>query len=329
MTSQKITDKGPAASRFTLPDGPSLRRGLGRVLQPESGDVPELLDRRLHSRASTFPLEIVKCRLHSGRVVDVVCKYSGEQRSGRHEHKGGVRYEASVYREFLDSCGMPVAGFRGSYRDTDTDWDWLVLDYLDNASYSGEVENGLACAAAWLGKFHAFHEGNARSQSTLRSFDVAYFEGWANRTIEWTKSSAPGYPWLRPLCEKYRETVPRLLDSPTTVIHGEFYSKNILIVDDEAYPVDWEFAAVGPGVIDIASITEKWPEPVVQECLIRYCESRWPDGAPDDFPQHLEIARLYWLLRWVGDVRHKALRRLARRISRLETFARAWGILTE
>jgi hypothetical protein len=315
--------------QLELPDARSLARGLKTVLEPRSDGCLELLDRKLHRRMSTFPLEVVRCRLQDGRVKEVVCKYSGDKDVGNHEYRGGVCYEADVYRDVLQSCGMPVPAFLGTYRDAKTGWTWLVLDYLSGAEKSGETENGLVRAVEWLGNFHALHEGTNIAHSTLRVYDIEYFVEWAARTIEYTRPYVDELPWLRPMCEAYFERVANLLQGPLTIIHGEYYYKNVLVADDVAYPVDWETAAVGPGVIDIAAITECWREATVSECIARYCASRWPDGAPPDFQSSLEIARAYWLFRWLGDAKNKTRKRLPKRLPLLRKIALRWGLIDE
>src|SRR5213076_728303 len=88
--------------------------------------------------------------------------------------------------------------------------------------------------------------------------------------------------------------------SPATVIYGEYYPDNILMRDSTIYPVDWESTAIGAGEIDLASLTDGWPERLVQQCGIEYQRTRWPAGAPREFSQRLEAARTYWAFRWLA-----------------------------
>ena len=72
------------------------------------------------------------------------------------------------------------------------------------------------------------------------------------------------------------------------------------------YPVDWESAAVGPGEIDLATLTDRCDPEVVSRCELAYRRARWPDREPPDFAQRLDLARLYVHLRWLGDDHRKA-----------------------
>lgn len=314
-------------ARFELPDDASLSRCLSSVLEPEAPGALSLIDRKLHPRASTFPLEVVRCRLGSGRATEVVCKYAADGVPAHHGHRGGVHYEAAVYREVLRDCGASVPGFHGLCRDPATGCSWLVLDHLRGAHASGEVEGGLIKAASWLGRFQASIAARDIDPASLHICDSTYLAGWAERTVAYTRGRASAPPWLRRLSERFIELLPRLVGRHPVVIHGEYYWKNVLVDGEVTYPVDWESAALGPGEIDLASLTENWPTPIQNACIGAYREARWPNGTPEGFELALDIARAYWLFRWVGETAETAPRRLAKRLARLHATARCWGIV--
>ena len=86
------------------------------------------------------------------------------------------------------------------------------------------------------------------------------------------------------------------------MIHGEYYPNNILLCDRQVHAVDWEAAALGPGVIDLAALTEgSWPPRVVLRCEREYVRARWPHEPPLHFDRALEAARHYLHFRWLGD----------------------------
>jgi aminoglycoside phosphotransferase (APT) family kinase protein len=103
------------------------------------------------------------------------------------------------------------------------------------------------------------------------------------------------------LCERTEAFVRALSAAPATVIHGEYVPHNVLIRRDDAYPIDWESAAIAFGEIDLASLVDKWPPDVEQACEREYQRARWPSGPPPNFLQTLDMARLYWDFRWLGD----------------------------
>jgi thiamine kinase-like enzyme len=95
---------------------------------------------------------------------------------------------------------------------------------------------------------------------------------------------------------------------PRTVIHGEFYPSNILV--DESTPdgrvsvIDWEMAAVGPAVTDVAALTAGQLGSSEQEALVAsYLSARPDDGVEtsESFGSDaLTCARLQFAVQWMG-----------------------------
>jgi thiamine kinase-like enzyme len=108
------------------------------------------------------------------------------------------------------------------------------------------------------------------------------------------------YPWVDAVCERFREVAGEMARIPPVIVHGECYPKNVVVVDDVLYFVDWQSAALGCGEIDLASLTENWGEAVQVECRRIYASQRWPHGAPGRMDSYFTIAQLYWHLRWLG-----------------------------
>jgi thiamine kinase-like enzyme len=71
--------------------------------------------------------------------------------------------------------------------------------------------------------------------------------------------------------------------------------------------VDWESAAIAPGEIDLAALTERWAPEFAARAERAYVRSRWPGGSPQVFETTLAAARIYLYLRWLGDSRQTTL----------------------
>jgi aminoglycoside phosphotransferase (APT) family kinase protein len=191
------------------------------------------------------------------------------------------------------------------YSDAADDEPWLILEYLEQTirfSRSSEPDAALM-AADWIGHFHAASQQLVRTAalSFLKSYDEAYYLGWVQRVRRYHGHSHRSMPWLEQLCARFGEAVSVLTSVPPTIIHGEYYPENVLSRDKRIHPVDWESTAMAPGEIDLASMTEGWPEEIVRECEAQYQAARWPQGTPDGFDRRLWAARLYLQFRWLGD----------------------------
>ncbi|MHC4947369.1 MAG: phosphotransferase family protein [Planctomycetota bacterium] len=285
-----------------LPDVDTLAAVLRATLGAASDGAVEITDRR-RTIQGTFPKEIVTCRIDGGPGRRVFCKYSGVNHDA-HGHRGGVTYEADVYRRLLAPMGARTPVLHGVHED-DAGRTWLILEYLEGGVrvHQTKEPGTLALAADWIGRFHAA-AGERRSRpefSFLSSYDAAYYRGWARRTGERARALGHRLPWLETLCAGFEAVVAALTSGPETIIHGEYYPNNIMLRDGAILPVDWESAALAAGEIDLACLCDKWPGAVQRECVARYRRARWPDRAPADFERRLDAARAYVHCRWLGD----------------------------
>jgi len=293
------------------PDLPALTRGLQAALELPDGVA--VVQRVPNRRPHTFPSEVVKCRLADGRELSLFAKYQAGAGNPAHGHRGGVAYEADVYRHVLRSSSSSTPRFHGSYSDVDAGETWLVIEYLDGGQRvvdttapkqaGGQPRVGaMPLAAAWLGHFHSEHEAERDPAACLLTiYDGDYYTGWARRTALLAADWRDSFPWLATLCMRGAEAMTVLQGTPLTVVHGEFYPGNVLIRNGTVYPIDWESAAVAAGEIDLAALIEHWPVEIARRCIRAYCEARWPRGTPSDFDVRLRTACLYLHLRWLGD----------------------------
>src|SRR5436190_22704945 len=84
-----------------------------------SGPVA-IVDRSPNWWASTFPSEVITCRLSSGKEYRLLCKFGSE--SGTRlafGHRRGVAYEAAVYACVLQHLPLSSPRFFGTYTPAD------------------------------------------------------------------------------------------------------------------------------------------------------------------------------------------------------------------
>ncbi|HEV8606363.1 MAG TPA: phosphotransferase [Tepidisphaeraceae bacterium] len=313
-----------------LPDEESLASGLRSALGGVGSAGVSVVERVVNPHASTFPSEVVTCRVEGGEDLRLFCKY-GAGGHDAHGHRGGVGYEAEVYRRVLADARVAVPRFYGAAAAGPAGEVWLAIGYVEgclrlrDSRDLGHWEE----AAAWSGRFHAEQEGREREESLsfLIEYDAAYYAGWARRTAENAAALDLNLPWLADLCGRAEAALVGLLEAPRTVIHGEYYPKNLLVNEGTIYPVDWESAAIGRGEIDLATLTDRCDPEIVFRCERAYKQARWPEGAPADFSRALELARLYVQLRWLGAEPGKKLRRRAYRYDEVRALGEGLGLI--
>src|SRR5205823_13527956 len=101
-------------------------------------------------------------------------------------------------------------------------------------------------------------------EAHLLHYDADFYRVWPRRAWafacwdEWKQpeDARHAIAWL---VQRYDQVVDRLVALPQTFIHGEFFASNVLIQSTAAghrvCPIDWEMAAVGPALIDVAALT--------------------------------------------------------------------------
>ena len=293
---------------FECPEPERLTAGLTSVLSGSQGPRRQVtvLSREPVVSPGTFPAEVVECRLEDGSELQLFCKYGAGHSHVVYGHRGDVAYEAEVYRHVLRPCRESVPAFYGAYADETTGDTWLILQYLDESirvHRTPDTAESMAMAARWIGRFHAENEPRVSDGGALflNAYDSEYYVGWSRRTSRFAGHLHQRFPWLSILCERFEAVVPLLLARSPTVIHGEYYPRNVLYRGCSVYPVDWESAAIAAGEIDLASLVERWPTETVRQCELEYRRARWPQGAPADFERLVDAARLYWQSRWLGE----------------------------
>ena len=293
------------AARDRFPDETALARGLASVLRNEDGrhGFAALTGRERNPYESTFPSEVVACRLDDGSELRLLCKYGVSFGRPSHSSRGSTAFESVVYRKVLQPLEASSPAYYGDYTDPTSGETCLVIEYVDGLRLSKAPQDAVLEAARWIGRLHAAADGLASNVSAdLHVYGAQYYLGWAERTAIYTRQVRPDLEWVPAVCERFSDLVPDLLAASQTVIHGEYYPKNILVRGQRICPVDWQSAAIAAGEVDLASLTEgHWPEDLVPRCESAYAGARWPGGPPASFERSLAAARLYWPLRWLGE----------------------------
>jgi aminoglycoside phosphotransferase (APT) family kinase protein len=94
--------------------------------------------------------------------------------------------------------------------------------------------------------------------------------------------------------EHHDAVVERLTALPRSFIHGELYASNVIVQlngELRVAPVDWEMAAVGPGLFDLAALTTGWTGRERSVIIAAY-------GGVDRIA--LDCCRLQLALQWLG-----------------------------
>lgn len=321
--SRPIPTEPPAVPAATPVATGELRTALERALAEPSGRVREVreLRRRRSAYRTSFALEELDVALEDGTSLELIFKNLGRESleaAGRLAKPGFLhdsRREIEVYRRLLAPASLGTATYHGSVADAGSGRYWLFLERVAGVELYqvGEIARW-EDAARWLGTLHSRFAGEVdrcAAAGRLVRHDAPYFRCWIERALEFARGAGrPRHEFdtLAWLAARYDGVVECLHALPTTVIHGEFYASNVLVLPaagaTRVCPVDWEVAAAGSGLIDLAALSEGWDPPVRERLARAYRGAlrgehfRW-DGL-DDLARALDLCRLHLAVQWLG-----------------------------
>jgi aminoglycoside phosphotransferase (APT) family kinase protein len=305
-------DERRAESR---PTDPSLRQALERVLADAGAGSP-LSIRRARSRlGSTFPLERLTVRLGGGagelhlafKRLELAA-LAPAVRLSKPDFVFDPAREPLVYAELLPLVAPGPARFFGAPASSRGDGRWLFVEWVEARPLNEVGARALWYEAArWLALMHvslARDLDRHRRRARLLEHDAGFCMRWVKRAAQIAQAEDPGGEaarFLGSLQERYGAVVHALLALPRTVVHGDFYAANVLVDDSDptrVAPVDWEMAAIAPGLTDLAALTSgRWSEQERAEMLAAY---RSVEGVPAFSTGDFELVRLHHAVQRLG-----------------------------
>jgi hypothetical protein len=307
---------------------------LQAVLEPMLGRLARL-EHRPAACCTSSALEEIDVVLEDGRSLALLLKDLSRQAllESARRVKPAFLYnplrEIEVYRNILSGSPSPLRGgdreeglpspplgtalFHGAVIDHDADRFWIFLESVSGRELYRVGEFSLWLGVArWLALFHrrfaAGIEGLVGAAPLLK-YDGDYYRLWMQRAQAFLPARSPLRSDFARLAERYDRVIERLLALPTTFLHGEFYASNVLVQETAAglrvCPVDWEMAAIGPGLMDLAALSAGgWTEAERNDLALAYW-AEWAGqqtDAPDtaDFLSALDHCRLHLAVQWLG-----------------------------
>lgn len=316
------------------PSRPADSATLVKVLQSELshhfGRPTEVrkLDRRPFEYSTSFALEALDVTLADGVRLELVFKDLGPASLSAHASEirpPGIydpRREIALYQTTLTGGRFGVPVCFATVADDRTGRYWLFLERVQGARlcHVGDFA-AWQDAARWLAGLHASYPADSLDDLLDRGLpllqhDDAFYQLWADRARRHVANmpnvAADRRRALELITDRYDVVVGHLTGLPATLIHGEFYGSNILVRDDphvpshsRICPVDWEMAAVGPGLLDLAALTSgTWTAAARQAMTSAYRSATVARGLEvPPLPRLLELldwSQLHLAIQWLG-----------------------------
>ncbi len=315
--------------RTTLESMLSLHFGAPRRIRT--------LRRRLSTYSSSYIIENLRIELPGGRTLDLVLKdlspssiMTTADRIRPH-FLYDPRREIQTYRQILQTDRDGTPEYFGALESDTLERYWLLLERVSGPLLwqIGDMEHWRE-AARWLARLHGEfyrigHGSLDPSVGHLLRYDRHFFEVWLTRAEEFLKHQRRSHDSadLRrfgQIAQRYDQVITRLLDLPASFIHGEFYPSNVILRKERRprtiCPVDWELAAIGPCLMDLAALTSgEWSLEEKRTMVRAYRETarQVPGGQPsvEEMMEsvkycklHLAVQLLGWAPDWSPPERH-------------------------
>jgi aminoglycoside phosphotransferase (APT) family kinase protein len=290
-----------------------FRADLERALEEVGCELLEVTSRSFSPYRTSFPIEEVRVELKERGEVTLAFKQlewdllEPAARLAKPRFLHDPEREAEVYRALLPQAPAGPPEFFGSVLDADRHW--LFVEWVEGRELFQVGERELwEEAARWLASFHvalAPERERFLREARLLDHDAAFYRRWIERAREFAAHPGP-IAWL---AERHERVVEALLAQPRTVLHGEFYASNVLVASDSdptplgkksgarVAPVDWELAATGTGLSDLAALVSGWPDGDRAAIAAAYAAE---PGVPAFSRRDLDLARLQVAIQWLG-----------------------------
>lgn len=305
-----------------------LKRLISTLLTNREDDARRIraIEHRASSARSTFALEEIDVVIDDGDLLRLLLKVGGatgvvaKARLSKPLFLHDPLREIEVYRHLLaPRPGLGTAELQGTIVEPEHDRYWLLLERAAGTELD-RIESPAVwrSASRWLAAMHIEFGGLVAYPSTpgltrlLRS-DSDFLRMWMTRALLIARAQHAALPdslrrGIDRLALRYDRVIDRLLALPETVIHGEFHPTNILLRrsdgEERFCVVDWEMAAIGPHLLDLAALVSGAPESLRHEVALAYREALPEEvqqlSSPEGFLEDLAFCRLHLAVQWLG-----------------------------
>ena len=227
--------------------------------------------------------------------------------------------ELRVYQQILSRVNLDTPQLYAVRWEPDSEVYWIFLEDVGNSRLR-DSRNYLRWvpAARWAARFHASTRNLPSSQTSfLPVWDVAHYQRCAERVRGiLAELNARDRALVNQAVEHYVSRINWFAALPKTVIHGQFFGKNIMLRagrgDRMLAVIDWETAALGPGGFDLVSVSSgRWTDTQRQAMWRAYFDEHQTrtglSQSWESFCRELRELEVYQALEWLGWWRNRSV----------------------
>jgi aminoglycoside phosphotransferase (APT) family kinase protein len=301
----------------------------------ERRDSPARIRREPWSFARSYRAEVVLVEAASGRTEKLFFEDFAAPRFETDDEARRRDRQLHVYRELLPGMQLGTAAYRGSLCGGTREQFWLLLEFVDEVEVRLRPLEGWIAAAAWVGRLHRTRRWSvelARSPLLMR-----HDEAWLRSPADAPMRDASCFGWetasrLRRVPDGYDAVVHAMAAEPRCLVHGGYRAANVLLAADgngrRVCPLDWELAAVGSPVHDLATLVDGFEPPKLDALLGAYVREALDTGSavagPDELRHLVDCFRLHRIVADLGRAQRSGYRpaRVDRLVARAEALSK-------
>ena len=306
----------PMSSSFARADAPREMRQCLEPLIAESFRARAPLREVTWERfglATSYAAYVATVTLADGGLARLFVKDFASTVRPKDDPRQRREREVGVYRELLDDAALGTARYHGALLDDARGRFWLLLEFVDGTPVGYcDIAQAWAPAAAALGRLHGHFAGQgatlARSDFLVHH-TAGFFWSKVEQAARAVETIAPGRTSeLAAIVRRYEPAVAAMTELPRTLVHGGCRSTNILVRvagdPDRVCIIDWEEAAYGSPLYDLAWLLDGIESPLLDPLLDAWVREAVPRGvalpARRDLPHRIACFRLHMILAMLG-----------------------------
>ncbi len=280
MTSAFVPPEALACATAERWDYDALRCCVEQIVAVRCGAEAaiEAIDRRPCDDGSSYAADVVTVTLKGEQKFEVFVKYFGSSRYYKHEPRRQANREMRVYRDGLAGAGLGTAEYHGALCDESHGRYWLFLEHVRGVPLAYRDFECWIAAAGWLGRLHGYiadHADRIRMPDVLVTHDATFFRSTAHRALSAVASiSGSLADRLAQVVCRYDSRMDVMANEPPTLVHGAFKPRHVLVDDTSEphrlCPIDWELAAAGSNLYDLAFLAHGVDAPALDQLLDTY-----------------------------------------------------------
>ena len=241
--------------------------------------------------ASSYRAELVVAELASGEEVRVFLKDFGVTFFPKDTGRDRRERELRTYRDLLPGMGLGTPQLYGSLWDERSRRFWLLLEYVPGLQVRHCPLEGWVAAAGWVGRLHGTRRWLDRLAASplLVRHDETYFLRRAELAVlEMAAFGTSVRDRLRRVADSYGPVVEVMVSQPVCLVYGGYWPANVILAEEGASqrvcPIDWELAALGSPLYDLATLVDGFASPELDRLLGAFVGEALAQGAtvPDE-----------------------------------------------